>query len=116
MARPTGSRSPLIYRCLLRMASWLAPARDREDWRSTREARLDGLVVLVRRGELAQGAGAALAGFLLSACRDAFWQRFDRDFPRRWLRGPAFPFAVAMVATAKADTSVYFTSVSVSRY
>ena len=96
MPRRSRMRTPLVCRWLTHMASWVVPARQRAEWRATRLARLEGLWVLMERGELAPATGLPMASFLLSSFTAAFWCRFESASLRRWSGGPVFPIALPL--------------------
>jgi hypothetical protein len=86
-------RAPLAYRALLRAASWLAPARSRSAWLTSRFAELFDWWYLVERGEPVRDGGATLCR---RAFADAWSERFGDSDPRHWFRAPMFvPIAAA---------------------
>jgi hypothetical protein len=78
---------PVLWRVPIYLAGWLVPARERGEWRRRWASNLDSWHVLVERGELPAGGGAAI---LSGACRDAFRERFGELRPAKLLRGPMF--------------------------
>jgi hypothetical protein len=86
-------RAPLIGRALIRIASWIVPARDRSAWLEGRAAELFDWWYLVERGEPVRDEGRALCR---RAFADAFAQRFAGADPRQLLRAPmSVPIAAA---------------------
>ncbi len=90
-------QAPLLCRALIRIASWIVPARRRFDWRAHRLFALSNWWLLVERGELVPSEGGAL-------CRRAFheaWaERFEGVNLRHVARSPLFVFAGIAVALA----------------
>jgi hypothetical protein len=82
-----GPRS--VWRCLLRVASWIVPGRARPEWRARRESRLNDWWLLVERGELTTRAHQEMALDCWRSFADAFWLRFRRAGLQRFLRSPA---------------------------
>jgi hypothetical protein len=86
---------PRLYRALLRIASWIVPARSRADWRERQTADLADWWFLMEHGEPLPGEGAAL-------CRRAFAhavvERCERVRLQHALRSPLFvPAAAASI-------------------
>src|SRR6185369_1565570 len=92
-----------VCRTILWLASWLAPARQRAEWRvaATRQA-WHWCLFLAETGRLNRGNKLELARFCWSAFPAAFWLRFDRDeFLRRKNRlfgSPSFCLSAIAVA------------------
>jgi hypothetical protein len=102
MAEDCGVRPPLVWRGVVRLASWAVPPDARAVWRARWNSGLLSWRVLVERGEIRGGAAAQIhvAG---EACVDALRLRFRQMEPRHWIRGPAcllFGAALALVVTA----------------
>lgn len=98
MAHANLLRPRLFYRTLLQLAAWIVPG----DSRAIRRARwlgdLDGLWILVDRGELPASGLPASAELCRSAFRNAWHARFEFSFDaRRFARSPAF-LALALAA------------------
>jgi len=98
MAHVNPLRPLHFYRALLGLAAWIVPG----DSRAIRLARwlgdLDGLWILVDRGELPASGLPASAELCRSAFGAAWRSRFEFSFDwRRCARGPAF-LALALVA------------------
>jgi hypothetical protein len=95
-----GARPPVSCCWLIRMASRLAPAPARLEWRARHEAGLIALCVLVDRGAVA-GDGH-LAAYCRESLHDALRQRFGAERVRAWSRSaacvPAVAAAVLLIA------------------
>jgi len=96
MRFPTpAQRTFAICRALIWLATWLAPAADRELWRSTRTRQVwHWCLFLAESGGFNRKNKLEVARFCWSAFPAAFWLRFNRDeFLRRkdrLLRSPSF--------------------------
>lgn len=90
---------PLIYRGLLRLASYLCPAPARTAWRHQWESGLRDWWILAERGELTNEAASLAARHCRSAWADALELRFRRDQLLLTLRGPWFSILAALLVT-----------------
>jgi hypothetical protein len=78
---------------LIRLASWIVPARDRSGWLASRYAELFDWWYLVERGEPVRDGGAALCRHAFAS---AFSERFGDSDPLHFCRAPIFvPIAAA---------------------
>jgi hypothetical protein len=91
---------PLLCRWLIRLASWIVPARERREWRRRWESELLDWWVLVERGEITLRESARMVRQCWGAFADAFWLRFSRDELDRFVRGPAFFILAGAAALA----------------
>ncbi|MGC4051818.1 MAG: hypothetical protein QM757_20940 [Paludibaculum sp.] len=82
---------PIVYRILLRLASFLCPAHARPAWRKQWESGLRDWWILAERGELTNEASALAARYCRGAWADALELRFRREQILHALRGPWFP-------------------------
>lgn len=104
-------RAPPACRALIRIASWIVPARVRPAWLASRAAELFDWWYLVERGEPVRDGGVALCR---RAFADAFSERFGGADPRQLVRAPMFvPIAAAASLLALALASHGF---SVTRH
>ena len=86
-------QAPRLYRALLRIASWMVPARSRFDFHDRYAAELANWWWLVERGEPLQRDGVVLCR---RAFADAFAQRLDGRAVLHAVRSPLFvPAAMA---------------------
>lgn len=88
-------RAPLTCRALIRMASWIVPARLRSEWLASRSAELYDWWYLVEHGERVRDGGGSLCRRAFS---DAFNERFGDVAWRHFVRAPVFVPIVAGVA------------------
>jgi hypothetical protein len=101
-----------LWRCMLRIASWIVPGRARREWWARRESRLSDWWLLVERGELTTRAHQEMALDCWRSFADAFWLRFHRDEFKRFLRGPAAVLsgaAAVVLITAALTRGLAFT-------
>jgi hypothetical protein len=85
----------VLCRCLLRIASRLAPPGARHEFRKLWNSRLCSLRTLVDRGEVAGRDHAEMLLLCRDALFNAFWLRFNRAGLHRWTLGPQFVMALA---------------------
>ncbi len=97
---PRALRPPLLCRALVRVASWIAPARARADWRARWDASLWNWWVLFERGELTARDQAELIRYSWGSFRDAFWLRISPEQLRHTVRSAGFIMACAGLAIA----------------
>ncbi|WP_321476909.1 hypothetical protein [uncultured Paludibaculum sp.] len=88
---------PLVYRVLLRLASFLCPAPLRTAWRKQWQSGLHDWWILAERGELTNEAAALAARYCRGAWADALELRFRRDQILHALRGPWCPIFAALL-------------------
>jgi hypothetical protein len=81
---------PMVWSCLIPLASWMVPRRERSEWRARWDSAVRNWWTLVERGEVAGEISGQLAAHCRAALADAFWTRFSKDNLRRWVRGPRF--------------------------
>ena len=92
-----------ICRSILWLASWLAPARERQLWRESWTRRAwHWCMFLAESGSLNRKNKLELAKFCWSAFPAAFWLRYDREeFFARWERVRRLPsFALGTIGCA----------------
>lgn len=98
---------PLLYRCLVRVASWIVPRRARREWRAKWDSSLWDWLVLLQRGELAGKVHADLLRYVWGSFREALWLRVSPRHLRWAVRSPVFLLAsaAALVAVMAALTA-----------
>ncbi len=92
------SKPPVVCRWLLRLASLMVPLEERAAWRGSRDASLQSLWILARRGELPGSDFAFLTWWCGDAMADAFLLQCRGFDLRRWVRAPSFLLATAATA------------------
>lgn len=100
MSEPAHAEPPLLFRALLRLASWICPAEVRDGWRRQWESGLRDWWILAERGELTNAATALAARYCRGAWADALERRFRREQILHTLRGPWLPIAAPLAVVA----------------
>lgn len=100
MSPPAPAAPPIVYRILLRLASFLCPAHARAAWRKQWESGLRDWWILAERGELTNEASALAARYCRGAWADALELRFRREQILHALRGAWFPILCAAATIA----------------
>lgn len=91
---------PVLFRGLIRMASWIVPQRLRAAWHARWSCGLRDWWILVERGELVRDATAQMVRTIRTAFTDALWLRFNKAYLAYCVRGPAFLLFAASCALA----------------
>lgn len=91
-------RAPRVCQALVRVASWIAPAHARSEWRSRWDANLWGWWILYERGELTTRDHADLLRYSWGSFKDAFWLRISRENLKRSFRSASFVAAAGAMA------------------
>ncbi len=100
MARERHPRPPIVCRALVRLATFVAPATARAEWRAKWDSNLWNWWILFERGELTARDQARLIAYIWGSLMDAFWLRFSRAHLRHTARGAGAVLAAGAVALA----------------
>lgn len=95
-------RPPFAARCVVRVASWIVPARRRNQWREKWDNALWNWWVLFERGELTRQDRVELMAFSWGSFTDAVQARMSRAQMRHMVRSPGFLLWPAVLALALA--------------
>src|SRR5689334_11565562 len=90
--------APAICRWIVGFAGRIVTPHERVAWREDRLNALEGLWTLIERGEITPYPAAELAGFCISALREALVTRFTGVGLREWALMPSFVFALGAAA------------------
>lgn len=91
-------RPPIPSRALIRVASWIVPARARAEWRARWDNNLWNWWILFERGELTARDHADLLRYSWGSFTDAFWIRFSREHLFHSSKGPGVVVGAAVAA------------------
>lgn len=97
MPDQTRPRPPVLYRALLRAASWLVPARARNAWHTKWNSVLSNAWILTERGELERSVVSRCSRDCLS---DVLYGRISKQELRRELRSPRLILAASALTLA----------------
>jgi hypothetical protein len=93
-------RPPTLARILVRVASWIVPARARPQWRARWDTALWNWWILFERGELTRRDRIDLISYSWGSFTDALHARISPEQMRHSIRSPGFVLATACAVLA----------------